>query len=42
MDAFGQLYGLLVQDVTDAYISKFKPLFQKAINYHPYLYESED
>ena len=42
MDAFGQLYGLLAQDVTDAFISKFKPLFQQAINYHPYLYESEE
>lgn len=42
MDAFGQLYGLLVQDVTDAFLSKFKPLFQQAINLRPYLYESED
>ena len=42
MDAFGQLYGLLVQDVTDAYLTKFKPLFQKVVNARAYLYESED
>lgn len=42
MDAFGQLYGLLAQDVTDAFLSKFKPLFQIAVNLKPYLYESEE
>jgi hypothetical protein len=42
MDAYGQLYDLLVQDVTDVYLLKFKPLFQQVVNSRAYLYESED
>ena len=42
MDAYGQLWNLIVTDVTEEFIARFKPLFQKIINYHPYLYESEE
>ena len=42
LEGYSELWALLVQDVTDEFLSKFGPLFQKAINYHPYLYESED
>ncbi len=42
MDAYGQLWTLIATDVTEEFIDRFKPLFQKIINYHPYLYESEE
>jgi hypothetical protein len=42
LDSYSELWALLVQDVTDEFLSKFGPLFQKAINLFPYLYESED
>ena len=42
LEGYSELWALLVQDVTDEFLSKFGPLFQKVINYHPYLYESED
>ena len=42
MDAYTQLWTILVSDVTDDFLARFKPLFQKAINTLPYLYESED
>ena len=42
MDAYGQLWNLIVTDVTEEFLARFKPLFQKAINLKPYLFESED
>lgn len=42
MDAYGQLWGLIATDVTEEFLARFKPLFQKAINLKPYLFESED
>lgn len=42
LDGYAELWELLVSDVTDDFLSKFKPLFQKVINLHPYLYESEE
>ena len=42
LDGYAELWELLVSDVTDDFLSKFKPLFQKVINIRPYLYESEE
>lgn len=42
LDGYAELWGLLVQDVTEEFLSKFSPLFQKAINLKPFLYESEN
>lgn len=42
MDAYGQLWSILVSDVTEEFMARFKPLFQKAVNLKPYLFESED
>lgn len=42
LDGYSELLALLATDVTEDFLSKFGPLFQKAINIFPYLYESED
>lgn len=42
MDAYTQLWTILVSDVTEEFLARFRPLFQQAINLKPYLFESED
>lgn len=42
MDAYEQLWSLISTDVTEEFLAKFKPLFQKAVNLKPFLYESEE
>lgn len=42
MDAYGQLWNLIADDVTEEFLNRFKPLFQKAVNLKPFLFESED
>lgn len=42
MDAYGQLWSLIADDVTEEFLARFKPLFQKVVYPKAYLYESED
>ena len=42
MDAYAQLWSVLVSDVTTEFIKKFQPLFKKFVKPGTYLYESED
>ena len=42
MDAYGQLWNLIADDVTEEFLARFKPLFQKVVYPRAYLYESED
>ena len=42
MDAYTQLWGLLVTDVTEQFISRFSELFKKVIAPYTYIYESEE
>lgn len=42
MDAYAQLWGLVVTDVTEEFLAKFKPLFKTFVKPGTYLYESED
>ena len=42
MDAYGQLWSLIADDVTEEFLARFKPLFQKVVHPRAYLYESED
>lgn len=39
---YEKLLALLNSDITDKFLSKFGPLFQKAVNLRPLLFESED
>lgn len=39
---YEKLLALLNSNITDEFLSKFGPLFQKAINLRPYLFESEE
>ena len=41
MDAYGQLWNLIADDVTEEFLTRFKPLFQKVVHPRAYLYESE-
>ena len=42
MDAYGQLWNLIADDVTEEFLDRFKPLFQKVVHAKAFLYESED
>lgn len=42
LKGYEKLLALLNSDITEQFLTKFGPLFQKAINIFPYLYESED
>ena len=42
MDAYGQLWNLIADDVTEEFLARFKPLFQKVVHAKAFLYESED
>ena len=42
MDAYAQLWSVLVTDVTTDFIKKFQPLFKKFVKPGTYLYESEE
>ena len=42
MDAYSQLWGLIADDVTEEFMTRFKPLFQQVVHAKAYLYESED
>ena len=42
MDAYTQLWNLLITDVTEDFVARFKPLFKKVIAPYTYLYESEE
>ena len=39
---YEKLLSLLNSDITEKFLSKFGPLFQKVINLNPFLYESEE
>ena len=41
MDAYTQLWDLLITDVTEAFLDKFKPLFKKFVSPFTELYEDE-
>lgn len=41
MDAYTQLWSILVSDVTEEFLSKFKPLFKKFVSPFTELYEDE-
>lgn len=42
MDAYTQLWAILVSDVTEEFIAKFKPLFKKFVSPYTALYEGEE
>lgn len=42
MDAYTQLWAILVSDVTEEFMARFKPLFKTFVKPGTYLYESED
>lgn len=42
MDAYAQLWSILVSDVTSEFINRFQPLFKKFVKPGTYLYESEE
>lgn len=42
MDAYTQLWSILVSDVTEEFMNRFKPLFKTFVKPGTYLYESEE
>lgn len=42
MDAYAQLWGLVVTDVTEEFLARFRPLFKTFVKPGTYLYESEE
>ena len=43
MDAYTQLWDLLVSDVTNEFLNKFRPLFKQFVRpERQYIYESEE